>query len=339
MDKDYELAKDYVRDTQNLYWPGTVNRSHVFDLFAEHLPHHSGSQTHLDMINFVSDNRERYMLISHVILKIYEINLNVWENHMTYWENSADELALYALSDLTKRHTVVLTCTKPWSTVHPDVAVNDIHHLLELCDVKLLSLGGNKFGLLCHRPQNYDTTAMVNLPVFPGIEPPSDREMDTAYSLLLMNNSEKSASQLDQQEPPANANTNVSDYTDLALDLPDLTGLLKPLSSNDTTENFTDAMEYVVGRALIGTPTLILKVPDAADSLFAEAVLVETSDTPETNYVLVKPQTEERLKRCSVELMRIDSMLSYVPKKNLCQTLMHAGRPHTCSMCTPKSPK
>ena len=46
-----ELAKDYVLDTQNLYWPGIVNRSHVFELFAEYLPHHSGSQTHLDMIN------------------------------------------------------------------------------------------------------------------------------------------------------------------------------------------------------------------------------------------------------------------------------------------------
>ena len=159
--------------------------------------------------------------------------------------------------------------------------------------------------------------------------------MDTAYSLLLMNNSEKSASQLDQQEPPANANTNVSDYTDLALDLPDLTGLLKPLSSNDTTENFTDAMEYVVGRALIGTPTPVLKEPDAADSLCAK----ETLNTPKTNYVLVKPQTDERLKRCSVKLIRIDSVLSYVPKKNPCQTLMHAGRPHIHSMCTPKPPK
>ena len=33
-----ELATKYVLDTQNLYWPGTVNRSHVFDLFAEFLP-------------------------------------------------------------------------------------------------------------------------------------------------------------------------------------------------------------------------------------------------------------------------------------------------------------
>ena len=40
-----ELSMKYVLDTQNLYWPGTVNRSHVFDLFAEFLPHRDGGKT------------------------------------------------------------------------------------------------------------------------------------------------------------------------------------------------------------------------------------------------------------------------------------------------------
>ena len=56
-------------------------------------------------------------------------------------------------------------------------------------------------------------------------------------------------------------------------------------------------------------------------------------------YVLVKPQTEKEIKPCSIRLTRIDSVLSYVPKQNLCQALMHAGRPHTRSMCTPTPSK
>ena len=124
----------------------------------------------------------------------------------------------------------------------------------------------------------------------------------------------------------------------MASDLPDLTGMLEPLPSTDTTENFTDAMEYVVGRVLIGTTTTALKVLDVANSLCVKVVLEATCDAPKTDYVLVKPQIEE-LKRCSVKLTRIDSVLSYVPKENLCQTLMHAGRLHTHSMCTPKPPK
>ena len=103
-----ELSLKYVLDTQNLYWPGAVNRSHVFDLFAEFLPHKDGGKARLDMINFVSDNRERYVIDGHVVLKMHETNLKAWACKMTYWENSADELALYALSDLTKQHTGVL---------------------------------------------------------------------------------------------------------------------------------------------------------------------------------------------------------------------------------------
>ena len=161
-----ELSLKYVLDTQNLYWPGAVNRSHVFDLFAEFLPHKDGGKARLDMINFVSDNREKYVIDGHVVLKMNETNLNAWACKMTYWENSADELALYALSDLTKQHTLVITSTKPWSTVHPNVVLKDIHGLLDVCGVKLLYLGNNKFGRLHHRPHNYDTSVMVNLPVF-----------------------------------------------------------------------------------------------------------------------------------------------------------------------------
>ena len=131
-----ELAEKYVLDTQNLYWPGSVNRSHVFDLFAEFLPHRDSGKTRLDMINFVSENKERYKLDEHVVLKMHETNLNAWACKMTYWENSADELALYALSDLTKQHTVVITNTKPWSTVHPKVNLKDIYDLLNVCSVK-----------------------------------------------------------------------------------------------------------------------------------------------------------------------------------------------------------
>ena len=104
---------------------------------------------------------------------------------MTYWENSADELALYALSDLMKQHTIVITSTKPWSTVHPDVVLKDIHRLLDVCSVKLLYLGNNKFGRLHRRPQNYDTSVMVNLPVFPGTETPCVQEMENCLLVVI----------------------------------------------------------------------------------------------------------------------------------------------------------
>ena len=108
-----ELANDYVLDTQNLYWPGQINRSHIFYLFAEFMQHRDGAKARLDMINFVCEHKDRYLWDCHVVLKMHETNLDAWISRMSYWENGADELALYTLSDLTEQHTVVITSTKP----------------------------------------------------------------------------------------------------------------------------------------------------------------------------------------------------------------------------------
>ena len=261
---------------------------------------------------------------------------------MTYWENSADELALYALSDLTNQHTVVITSTKPWSTVHPDVVLKDIHGLLDVCGVKLLYLGNNKFGRLCRRPQNYDTSVMVNLPVFPRTETPCIREMETACSLLLMNaqetdNQETGVETLELQEPTVTYN--VPPNVEQIPELMDLTSMLGPHPQELIDNGFSDAMEHIVGWVLVSTAPTALNVPDVVDSMCAPSVLVETAAEWKPEYVLVNPKIEQQIKQCSIKLMKIDSVLSYIPKQNLCQALMHAGRPHTHSMCTPKPPK
>ena len=337
-----ELSTKYVLNTQNLYWPGTVNRSHVFDLFSEFLLHGDGSKTRLDMINFVSDNRDRYMIDGHVVLKMHETNLNALACKMSYWENSVDELALYALSNLTKQHTIVITRTKPWSTVHPDVALKDIHGLLDVCGVKLLYLGDNKFGTLCRRPQNFDTPVMVNLPVFPGTDSPCVREMETACSLLLMNAQETQhqeivSEKLELQEPivAENEPPAVEDSSGLV----DLTGMFGPSPHEQTDEIFSDAMEHIVGHVLVSRPPTTLNVADVVDSICDLSVLVETLAERNSEYVLVDPKIDQQIKQCSVKLMKIDAVLSYIPKQNLCQALMHAGKPHTRSKCTPKPPK
>ena len=337
-----ELSLTYVLDTQNLYWPGAVNRSHVFDLFVEFLPHKDSGKTRLDMINFVSDNRERYVIDGHAVLKMHETNLNAWACKMTYWENSADELALYALSDLTKQHIIVITSTKPWSTVHPDVALKDIHRLLDVCGVKLLYLGKNKFGRLRSRPQNYDPSVIVNLPVFPRTETPCVREMETACLLLLMNAhktdiQETGDETLELQEPTVTYN--VPPNVEPIPKLMDLTSMLGPHHKELIDNGFSDAMEHIVGRVLVSTAPTALNVPDAVDSMCAPSILVETAAEQKPEYVLVNPKIEQKIKQCSIKLTKIDSVLSYIPKKNLCQALMHAGRPHTRSMCTPKPPK
>ena len=215
---------------------------------------------------------------------MHETNLNAWACKMTYWENSADELALYALSDLTKQHTVVITNTKPWSTVHPNVNVRDIHDLLNVCSVRLLFLGNNKFGRLRPRPPNYQTLFMMNLPVFPGNEP-SDREWETAHSLLMMNPdgavpmvSENVPIELQQPLP-----TQTEPTTE---ELPDLMDKLDA----EPSDYYTDAMEHIINHKLLDTdPPPPLKMPDATDSIREPTVFVETEANPNAGHVLVIP--------------------------------------------------
>ena len=78
---------------------------------------------------------------------------------------------------------------------------------------------------------------------------------------------------------------------------------------------------------------------DAMVSPCENSVFVETSvDKEQPSYALVTPLVEKQLKTCSIKFTQIDEVLSYVPKQNLCDTLMHAGRPHTRSACTPNPP-
>ena len=174
--------------------------------------------------------------------------------------------------------------------------------------------------------------------MFPGTElpstreSPSEREIETAYSLLSMNPSDNSDA-LRLQEPSVEPHTSLQLET--PSELPDLTDMFEP---PDQTK-FVDAMEHVIGYSLPSLNYVLKNQSDAMLSLCKKSVLVETSpDKDIPAYALVAPLVEKQLKSCSIKLTRIDEVLSYVPKQNLCSALMHAGKQHTRSACTPKPP-
>ena len=60
---------------------------------------------------------------------------------------ASDELTLYALCKLYHRHAIVYTMTGLWTTVKDGVLLNEFD-LVEKCDIKLLHLGGYRYGVL-----------------------------------------------------------------------------------------------------------------------------------------------------------------------------------------------
>ena len=275
-----ELSSRYVLDTINLYWPGRTNPNHVFEIFSEYFSHGDSGKTRLDMINFVADNKQRYKMDCHIVLKMHETNLEGWACRMTYFENCADELALYALSDLTKKHTVVITMSKPWTTLHPDVNISNIYDLIDKCDVKLVFLGNCHFGRLRVRPPGYANPIITSTPVFPQPQP-SEREMETAESLLLMNRQAKLSTPHQQKSDLKLLQPETITTTTAEMNLPPELRLDIPVVDNTVDlPNYSDAMEYILDTELVSTRCCSVLETDAMDTICSFPSVVGMDSEP-----------------------------------------------------------
>ena len=73
------------------------------------------------MLNFVASNNERYKWDCHVFFMMHNVYLDTWLKKMAYWGTKADELSIYALSDMLKVHTFIVTKHRPWTSIDPVV--------------------------------------------------------------------------------------------------------------------------------------------------------------------------------------------------------------------------
>ena len=66
-----------------------------------------------------------------------------WIHGYNEWHSGgtkADVLSIYALSDMLKKHSYIVTKHRPWTTVDPSVQGTTME-ILQLCPVKLVYLG------------------------------------------------------------------------------------------------------------------------------------------------------------------------------------------------------
>ena len=291
-------AADYVLDTSNVYWGGEVNSSHIFDIYCDYQVHRDSVKTRLDMIKYVTENSRRYDWDGHLFLRLNNLSLETWINKMSYWANSADALSLYALSDMCGIHTCVITKMKPWTTVDSNFegSVNDV---LDICQVKLVYLGENKFGRLWKKVvkdapsylgANYNYKPMIALPPVPNMD-----ELEVANTLLNMQNT----------------------------DLPDPFQLVAPPEFHGPEiDTNSDAMDKITGHFDVSCASK-LKFPDAMDQVIMadnETLHVETMAVEE-ELPVIKPQVIKKnktktfyvetlpLKECRVCITKLDTIL------------------------------
>ena len=62
--------------------------------------------------------------------------------------DKGDELCVYSLGDMLKRHAFIHTKTKPWTTVDSSITDLTVAELCMICDVCLIFLGDKNFVVL-----------------------------------------------------------------------------------------------------------------------------------------------------------------------------------------------
>ena len=281
-----EYASEYMIDTRNIHLGGEVHHSHVFDMYVKLSPSQDPVKTRLDMIKFVTQNSARYNWDAHLYLSMHSLNLETWVQRMMFWDNGADALALYSLSDMLGIHTMVLTKSKPWTTVSGNFQ-GDVYDLLRISEVTLAYLGQDKYARLWKKSALIETSYIgpnFNFSPMASSSATLTEEFETAQTLLKLHGDD-----LDREET-------------------------SQMDSVICTESLSDAMDKVMDH-LDTCPTSKLNVSDAIDRIlepsppYQKAALHVETGKPTVATTIV-PALRVETKTCTVKLTRLETILT-----------------------------
>ena len=288
------------------------------------------------MLNFVAANNQQYKWDCHMFFSMHRIYLDTWLKKMGYWGTKADELAIYTLSDMLNVHSFVVTKHRPWTTIDSSVQGTALE-ILHLCPVKLVFLGDNRYGRLWCKivPTQLVSTHQTGLlPVFPDAQPiiqelapASLTELETAETLLTMQDAEPSVNTpLELQEPTV---AMVNQTSELILESPPVT------TNNQDQVNLYDDMDKVTNHEDVSftEPNNWLKFCDCMDLIMGRvSELVESVNL--SNLAILD---QIKTLPCKVELVQIKFTPTVkLPTLQTTQDLLALGDYFTRSKTKPK---
>ena len=105
------------------------------------------------MLDEISSNRHWYIKAGTVTVGMRNMNFDQWFKSIKPKKAHGDELCVYALSMLFRRHTVIHSSLRPWTTVKLKTGMTS-GMLLKLCETHLLYLGNGAYGELFRKSIN-----------------------------------------------------------------------------------------------------------------------------------------------------------------------------------------
>ena len=149
--KSSKLGQLFAVDTSCTYKNGRANPGHLFEIFGNFSGHDAMEVREL-MLEHIAKNLDFHASRSIVCLEMRNTRFTNWLDRIADGRMYCDELGLLSLSALYRRHTLVVTANKLWSTIEHPTPIN-LLELLNECSVKLIYLGQLRFGELKTHPR------------------------------------------------------------------------------------------------------------------------------------------------------------------------------------------
>ena len=295
--KDFDehyLNENYWLDTRNCKHGRKVNRQQIFELFSAYSGE-AATDVREGMLVKIRLDRDFYRRAGHVIFGTS--NIDAWMKRMSNLTVPADELAIFVLSHLYNRHTMIYTSVRPWTTL----ALNDSTSIEEAhsrCQTHLVYLGQNMYGVLQPRPfVNVDaplTMDEVLNPMWPRKRDAPEQDEPLNLSALPQEDTDSLVSNPTVHSTAA-SNTETSFDSPEAVALPTLSDPEVPEVSADTTVNLIEPSDQE-SNTRPPTPTapsrtslaLCHAVEDACNKLF-QVDLVPLTNAELERYLIMKP--------------------------------------------------
>ena len=137
--KEYRQKKGAKRKT-------TINPTMIytmFSVFAEDSP----QQVRRNMVQWINDNKEKFEYQTLLAFTAKDSDLDMWLSTIDNNSTPGDEFALFALCQMYTRHALIITSNQIWTSVYSKHQL-DNQELRRKCDLHLIYLGGNSFGIL-----------------------------------------------------------------------------------------------------------------------------------------------------------------------------------------------
>ena len=171
----------------------------MLSVFVEDSP----QQVRRNMVQWINENKQTFESQTLLAFTAKDRDLDSWLSNIDSNSTPGDEFALFALCQMYKRHALIVTSNQTWTIVHPKHGLDD-HDLRRKCDLHLIYLGGDAFGIL--KPK---FEWKVNVPVghIEMIEPPDKPLQDATEEILSREASASNMSEI--KEEPVDPNVHV----------------------------------------------------------------------------------------------------------------------------------